>query len=61
LLDGIEYLITHSGFHSFISFLQILKDRLQRGGGVVVVPILEETLDPKELAFLNRETSTLTE
>jgi hypothetical protein len=61
LLDGFEYLITNNGFDSFIRFLQVVKDRLQRRNGVLIAPILEETLEPKELAFLNRETVTLTE
>jgi PAS domain S-box-containing protein len=61
LLDGFEYLATNSGFDSFIRFIQVLRDRLQRKSGVLIAPILEGTLTPKELALLDRETVTLTE
>jgi PAS domain S-box-containing protein len=59
LLDGFEYIVTNSGWDSFIRFLQVLKDRVERKGGVLIAPIIEEALGPKELALLNRETVTL--
>jgi PAS domain S-box-containing protein len=61
LFDGFEYLITNNGWDSFIRFLQILKDRLQRKSGILIAPILEEALGTKELALLHRETVTLSE
>ena len=59
LLDGFEYLVTTSGFDAFIRFIQILKDRIQRKSGVLIAPILEEALGPKEVALLQREAVTL--
>jgi PAS domain S-box-containing protein len=61
LIDGFEYLVTNSGFDSFLRFLQVLNDRLQRKGGVLFAPILEEAFGPKELALLHRETTNLPE
>ncbi|MGA3109916.1 MAG: PAS domain S-box protein [Candidatus Bathyarchaeia archaeon] len=61
LLDGLEYILTNSGFDTFIRLIQVLKDRLQRKGGVLVAPILEGAFGPKELALLQRESVTLTE
>jgi PAS domain S-box-containing protein len=60
LLDGFEFIITSVGFDAFIRFLQILKDRLQRRNGILIAPILEEALEPKEQALLQREAMTLT-
>jgi PAS domain S-box-containing protein len=61
LLDGFEYLATNSGFDSFLRFLQVINDRLQRKGGVLFAPMLEEAFGPKELALLHRETVNLPE
>ena len=61
LLDGFEYLVTNSGFDTFIRFLQVLKDRVEKKGGVLIAPILEEALGSKELALLKRETVTIAE
>jgi two-component system cell cycle response regulator len=61
LLDGVEYLITNHGFESFLKFLQILKDRLQKRNAVLIAPVLEQALEPKELALVEREMQALTE
>ncbi len=61
LLDGLEYLVTNSGFDSLIRFLQVLNDRLQRKSGVLFAPILEEAFGTKDLALLHRETVNLAE
>jgi PAS domain S-box-containing protein len=59
LLDGFEYLVTKSGFDSFLRFLQVLKDRIQRAGGLLIAPILVDAFSAKELAHLERETATI--
>jgi hypothetical protein len=61
LLDGFEYIVTNNGFEPFIRFLQILNDRLQRSGGVLIAPLLEEALNPRELALVQRETAAWAE
>jgi len=55
LIDGFEYLITNHGFDAFLKFLQILKTRLQKRGGILVAPVLEQTLGARELALIERE------
>ncbi len=36
-------------------FLQILKNRVQRGNGIIIASIIEQTLAPRELALIERE------
>ncbi|MGP8069614.1 MAG: PAS domain S-box protein [Candidatus Bathyarchaeia archaeon] len=55
LIDGFEYLITNHGFEAFLRFLQILKNRVQRGNGIIIASIIEQTLAPRELALIERE------
>jgi len=59
LIDGFEYLITNHGFESFLKFLQIVKDRLQRQNAILIAPVLEQALAPKELALIEREMQAL--
>jgi archaellum biogenesis ATPase FlaH len=61
LIDGFEYLITNHGFEAFLKFLQILRDRMQKRNGVLIAPVLEQALDPKELGLIERETQVVTE
>ena len=55
LIDGFEYLITNHGFDAFLRFLQILKNRMQRRNGILLVSIFEQALAPRELALIERE------
>ncbi len=55
LIDGFEYLITNHGFDSFLTFLQILKNRMQRRNGILLASIFEQALAPRELALIERE------
>jgi PAS domain S-box-containing protein len=61
LFEGFEYLILNDGFKYFIQFLQNIKDRIQRANGILMAPLSEQTLDPKELAILKVETTIFTE
>ena len=60
LLDGFEYLITRTGFESFIGFLQLNKSRFEKSESILIAPILEEALDLREAKLIEREMKRLT-
>jgi len=60
LLDGCEYLITNYGFESFLRFLQLNRSRIEREDSILIMPILAEALNPRELGLIEREMIPLT-
>jgi PAS domain S-box-containing protein len=60
LLDGLEYLIVNHGFERCLRFLQISKSRIQGKNSILLVPLFEEALDPKQTELVERETKVLT-
>ena len=56
ILDGAEYLIANYGFESFIRFLQLNRSRFEKKESILVVPIIEEAMDPKHVHLMERET-----
>jgi PAS domain S-box-containing protein len=59
LLDGVEYLITNHGFESVIRFLQLTRSRVERKGSVLIVPLFEGALDPRQVRLMEREMKPL--
>jgi len=59
LLDGFEYLIANNTFESFLKFLQIIRGRVQNHNAIVIAPVLEKAFEPRTLALIERETTTL--
>lgn len=55
LLDGFEYLTTNHGFNSFLTFLQLTKNRFERFKGILLAPIIKEAFDLKETKLIERE------
>jgi len=55
LLDGIEYLITNDGFESFLHFLQLNRSRVEIKGSILLAPLQEEAIDPKQVRLIERE------
>ena len=55
LLDGFEYLITHHGFEAFIHFLHLSRSRFEQHKSILIAPLFEGALDPKELKLIERE------
>ena len=55
LLDGFEYLITHHGFEAFIRFLHTCRSRFEKYESILIGPLLEGAIDPKELKLIERE------
>ena len=55
LLDGCEYLITNYGFDSFLRFLQLNRSRIEREDSILIMPILTEALNPREVRLIERE------
>ena len=55
LIDGFEYLTTNHGFKSFLTFLQLTKNRFERFKGILLAPIIKEAFDLKETKLIERE------
>jgi PAS domain S-box-containing protein len=60
LLDGIEYMITQSGFDSFLRFLQINRSRFEANQSILIAPLLEVTLDARQIGLIEREMKPFT-
>jgi len=58
LLDGSEYLITSHGFEPFIRFLQLNRSRIEYNDAILIAPLSEEALEPKQEKLIIREMST---
>ena len=61
LLDGCEYLITNYGFEPFLRFLQLNRSRIEREDSVLIMPILAEALNTKEVRLIEREMMVFTD
>ena len=61
LLDGCEYLITNYGFEPFLRFLQLNRSRIEREDSVLIMPILAEALNTKEVRLIEREMMAFTD
>lgn len=59
LLDGIEYLIVQNNYKTILKFIQSLNSTVVVKNSVLIVPVNPSTLDPKELALLEREMNVL--
>ncbi|RLI93881.1 MAG: hypothetical protein DRO90_02950 [Candidatus Altiarchaeales archaeon] len=55
LLDGLEYLITHSNFDHVLRFVQGVKDKIGTKNSILLLPVGEYTLSEKERALLEKE------
>lgn len=59
LLDGIEYLIMQHGFESFMRFLYLNRSRVERRDSILIAPLLEGALDPRQVNLIEREMKPL--
>lgn len=59
LLDGLEYLITQTGFETVLMYLQGLKDTVVLNNTRLIIPLHKETLSEREFSALEREFSIL--
>ncbi|NJE08914.1 DUF835 domain-containing protein [Thermococcus sp. M39] len=59
LLDGIEYLILENGFDAVFKFLTKLKDYAIINNAVILVPIIKDVHDEREVALITREFSNI--
>lgn len=55
LIDGLEYLITQSGFDAVLKFLQELKDTVILNNSRLIIPVHREALSPQNFSILERE------
>jgi len=55
LLEGFEYLIMHNSFSSVLKLIQMIKDLIALQMAYLILPLNPRTLEPRELAFLERE------
>ena len=59
LLDGIEYLITNSGFEPVLRFLQSKRSQMEIHEAAFMIPISTKTLQPEQYKLIERETKML--
>ncbi|OYT54999.1 MAG: hypothetical protein B6U72_00645 [Candidatus Altiarchaeales archaeon ex4484_2] len=57
LLDGIEYLITHSNFDQVLHLIQGLVDKIGVNSSRFIIPLNPDALSSKEMALLERDVS----
>ena len=55
LMDGLEYLITQTGFEPMLKYLQELKDTVALKNTRLIIPVHKETMSPREFGILERE------
>lgn len=55
LLDGLEYLIIHTGFETVLKYLHELRDIITLNNSRLIMPVNKETLSSKESNMLERE------
>ncbi|RLG36674.1 MAG: hypothetical protein DRO01_07905 [Thermoproteota archaeon] len=55
LLDGIEYLMLENDRKAVLKFITNLRDMAELYRGLLIVPYDRESLDPKDVAFLESE------
>ncbi len=59
VLDGVEYLITQTGFVPILKFLQQLRDIIVRNNSRLVIPLHKDTLSLQDYSILEREFTIL--
>jgi PAS domain S-box-containing protein len=59
LLDGVEYLITQTGFEGVLQFLRDLKDIIVQHNSRLLIPLHAETLSVREFSLFEREMEVL--
>ncbi len=59
MLDGLEYLISHIEFNNVLRFVNELIDSMAMLKGILIMPINPLTIDPKQLALLERNMNTI--
>ncbi len=55
LIDGIEFLMSRSGFDSVYRFLQTKRSQIESTDSILVLPFFKDALDPKEARLIQRE------
>ncbi|WP_455392094.1 tetratricopeptide repeat protein [[Eubacterium] cellulosolvens] len=59
ILDGLEYLISHLEFNKVLRFVNELIDSMAVHKSILLIPINPLTIDPKQLALLERNMNTI--
>src|SRR2546421_704323 len=60
LIDGLEYVILHNGFHpTLLAFVEHLNEFAMGTQAIVLIAFRPQTLDPRELALLERNLQVL--
>jgi predicted ATPase len=59
LIDGLEYLILQNNFNSVLKFIELLKDDVALNDAVLLLPINPDTLEPQQIALLERYTRVI--
>jgi PAS domain S-box-containing protein len=59
LLDGVEYLITQTGFENVLKYLHELKDLIVMNNSRLIIPLHSETLSLREYSLLERDFTVL--
>ncbi len=61
LLDGLEYLINNNNFPKIIRWLDDIQESIVLTNSILILPVLPEGLDPKELTLLEKRKGVLPE
>ena len=59
LLDGLEYLVTQTGFQTVLTYLQELKDIVVMNNSRLLIPLHKDTVSLKEYSMLEKEFNIL--
>lgn len=59
ILDGLELLFTHNDFPSVLRMINHVTEQVMQHNGKLIISIDERTLDPKELALLEKNVEVL--
>ncbi|MEM2882591.1 MAG: hypothetical protein QXL35_05050 [Candidatus Bathyarchaeia archaeon] len=52
-------MILQHGFESFMNFLYLNRSRVERNDSILIAPLLEGALDPKQAKLIEREMNPL--
>ncbi len=55
VLEGLEYMISHNGFNSVLSFIQSLTESMVTKKGILILSLNPDALDPRELSLLKKD------
>jgi archaellum biogenesis ATPase FlaH len=61
LLDGLEYIVTHTEFSKTIKFVDAIKDLITVKQGILILPLSAKAYSKKELSLLKANTLPLDE